>query len=221
MPWTLIDSATESDSVLELYGKDGMFMIRANGFELMNGFHHESETALGMMAASLARSRAPRVLVGGLGLGYTVAALTEALAGAGTVTVAELSATVIDWFERHIRSSVLAGDHDNLVITHADVVDLMTDADSYDVVVLDTDNGPEPLVTARNARIYSVAGLRALHACLAPRGTALLWSGFESAAFEEAARHAGFAVRCDAFQRARADLSHYVYVLTKNSAIGA
>ena len=218
MPWILIDSAAEGDAVLELYGKDGMFMIRANGLELMNGFHHESETALGVMAAGVVRSREPRILIGGLGLGYTVAALMSALGNRGLVTVAELSATVIDWFHRHVKASVLPANHHNLVIAQADIVDLMTGTDCYDVVVLDTDNGPEPLVATRNARIYSAAGLSALHECLSANGVALLWSGFRSAAFEETARQAGFAVRCDRFQRQRADLSHYVYVLAKNSA---
>lgn len=216
MPWTLIDSATEGDALLELYGKDGVFMIRANGLELMNGFNHESETALGIMAAKLARARAPRILVGGLGLGYTTAALVGALGDRGTVTVAELSSAVIDWFSRHIKVSVLPGSHHNLTIVHADVTDVMASGSGYDVVVLDTDNGPVPLVTAGNEALYSTAGLRALRGCLAADGVALLWSGFESAAFEEAAQGAGFSVRCEPFRRTRVDLSHYVYVLTRS-----
>ena len=67
----MIDSATEEDALLELYGKDGVFMIRANGLELMNGFNHDSETALGTFAAGLANAREPRILIGGLVLGYT------------------------------------------------------------------------------------------------------------------------------------------------------
>lgn len=218
MPWALIDSTTEGDAVLELYGKDGRFMIRANGLELMNGFNHDSETALGIMAADLARVRESHILIGGLGLGYTVAALIGALGDRGTVTVAELSEAVIDWFGRHIKPWVLPGTHDNLTIVHADVTGLMKGESRYDVVVLDTDNGPEPLVTTGNADIYSIVGLSALHECLSENGVALLWSGFESAAFEEAARSAGFSVRCEPFHRDRADLSHYVYVLTKNDA---
>jgi spermidine synthase len=220
MPWTLIDSTTEGDAVLELYGKDGMFMIRANGLELMNGFSHESETALGIMAAGvaadLAGAREPRILVGGLGLGYTVAALMGALGDHGTVTVAEISSAVIDWFDRHIKASVLPGAHDNLTVAHTDVAHLMKGENRYDVVVLDTDNGLEPLVTARNEGLYSTAGLRALHRCLSANGVALFWSGFESAAFEDSARRAGFSVRCNPFRRTRADLTHYVYVLTKD-----
>ncbi|MGH6930190.1 MAG: hypothetical protein ACREEV_17870, partial [Dongiaceae bacterium] len=140
MTWTLIESATEHDAMLELYGKDGKFMIRANGLELMNGFSHESETALGAFAAGLAPSDGARFLVGGLGLGYTVAALMEALEDRGTVTVAELSSAVIAWFRRHVKASVLPHDPANLVIVNADIAALLAEPGRYDVIILDVDN---------------------------------------------------------------------------------
>jgi len=87
---------------------------------------------------------------------------------------------------------------------------------SFDVVVLDVDNGPEPLVTSRNATLYSTQGLKRLQTCLSADGVALLWSGFESPAFEAAAERAGFTVRCEPFRRERADLFHYTYVLAKD-----
>jgi len=216
MTWTLIDSATERDTVLELYGKNGRFMIRANGFELMNGFCHDSETALGTFAAGLAPSEEARFLVGGLGLGYTAAALLEALHGTGTVTVAELSSAVIGWFHRHVRASVLPDARGNLTIVNADIGDLLRGRDRYDVVILDVDNGPEALVAAANAGLYSVDGLRALHGCLSNHGVGLLWSGFESAEFAGRAKEAGFTVACEPFRRERADLDHYIYVLTRS-----
>jgi spermidine synthase len=215
MTWTLIESATEHDTALELYGKDGKFMIRANGLELMNGFSHESETALGTFAAGLAPSDGARFLVGGLGLGYTVAALVDAVEDRGTVTVAELSSAVIAWFERHVKASVLPRDPANLSIAHADVAALLAEPGRYDIVILDVDNGPEPLVTATNVGIYSTDGLSRLHRSLSERGVALLWSGFESADFAARAKEAGFAVTCERFRRERADLDHYIYVLRR------
>ena len=221
MPWSLLDSVTENDALLELYGKNGMFMIRANGLELMNGFCHDSETALGHLAAELASTRAPRVLVGGLGLGYTVAALADALGERGTIAVAELSGAVIDWFHRYVEPSVVPKQRRDPRIVRADVADLLAAGEQYDVIVLDVDNGPEPLVTAGNAALYSPAGLRALHSSLSEQGTALLWSGFQSTSFESSAQEAGFAVTCERYRRPRADLSHFIYVLTKefNAAI--
>ena len=218
MPWTLIESATEGDALLELYRKDGVFMIRANGLELMNGFCHDSETSLGRLAAALAPRPEPRILLGGLGLGYTVAALVEALGTAASITVAELSAGVIGWFHRHVRPSVLPDIPTGMTIVQADIVDLLETEHRHDLVVLDIDNGPEPLVTPKNGALYSVEGLTTLYRCLSPKGIALLWSGFESADFAARAEHAGFRVRCEPFRRARADLSHYIYVLEKNGA---
>ena len=221
MTWTLIESATEHDATFELYGKDGKFMIRANGLELMNGFSHESETALGAFAAGLAPSDGARFLVGGLGLGYTVAALVEALEGRGTVAVAEMSSAVIAWFRRHVKPSVLPHDPGNLSIVHADVATVLAEPGRYDAIILDVDNGPEPLVTAANTWLYGRDGLHALHGCLSDRGVALLWSGFESADFSARATEAGFAVTCEPFRRGRADLDHYIYVLTKDDAAAA
>jgi spermidine synthase len=220
MTWTLIDSVTERDAALELYGKDGRFMIRANGLELMNGFCHESESALGTFAASLAPREGARFLIGGLGLGYTAAALLKAIGGGGTVTVAELSTAVIDWFHGHVKASVLP-DSCGLAIINADIADLLKERHRYDVIILDVDNGPEPLVTAANAGLYSTGGLRALHDCLTECGVALLWSGFESTEFAARAQDAGFTVTCEPFRRERADLDHYIYVLAKNGAPAA
>ncbi|HWA50091.1 MAG TPA: hypothetical protein VG742_17600 [Dongiaceae bacterium] len=217
MSWTLIDSATEGDALLELYRKDAVFMIRANGLELMNGFCHDSEVALGRLAAEMAPP-APRILLGGLGLGYTAAALAQALGAHGTITVAEFSAAVIDWFDRHVRRSVLPEMPGNLAVVHADIADMLKDANRYDLIVLDVDNGPEPLVTARNGSLYTIEGLRSLHGSLSQNGSVLLWSGFESADFAERAEHAGFRVRCEAFLRGRSDLSHYIYILEKREA---
>ena len=220
MSWALLESATENDAFLELYGKDGTFMIRANGRELMNGYCHDSEVALGNAAARLAPGDQPRVLVGGLGLGYTAAAVRTSLQGRGTITVAELSSAVIDWFHRYTAQSLLSdpdqSDPDaGIEIVHANIADLMTVADRYDVVVMDVDNGPEPLVTATNAALYSSHGLSMLHACLSPNGVALIWSGFESPAFATRAKEAGFTVACEQFQRERAELAHFIYVLRK------
>lgn len=216
MPWALIDTAVEDQTTFELYAKDGIYMIRANGLELMNGFCRDSEIALGARAAELAPGQAPRVLIGGLGLGYTVAALRERLGARGQVTVAELSPAVIGWFDRYSRAAVLPECPGNVTIVHADVADLLLLRRRYDAIVLDVDNGPEPLVAATNGALYAPKGLRQLHACLSDDGVALLWSGFESEAFVATATAHGFTVTCEPFERlGRPDLSHFIYVLRK------
>jgi len=122
---------------------------------------------------------------------------------------------VIDWFHRHVRPSVLPEMPGNLAIVHADIGDLLAAEDCYDLIVLDVDNGPEPLVTAGNAGLYAIGGLRSLHRSLSRNGNILLWSGFESADFIARAEQAGFRVKCEPFLRARSELSHYIYVLAK------
>jgi spermidine synthase len=214
MPWELIDSAQDGDSHLELYAKDGIYMIRANGLELMNGFTHGSETAFGRIAGALAPNAAPTILIAGLGLGYTLAAASEALGGRGTITVAEFSAAVIAWFERHVRVSVLPEMPQNVTIRESDVIAHLKSGPRYDLILLDIDNGPEPFTRASNATLYDRAGLGLLRKAINDGGAVLLWSGFQSVEFEATAREAGFSVsRRVVANGPRTDLDHHIYVL--------
>jgi spermidine synthase len=216
MPWDLIASERDADAHLELFRKDGVFMIRANGLELMNGATHESETALGHLAAELAEGDDPRILIGGLGLGYTVAALCEKLGSRGSVTVAEFSPAVIGWFHAHIRPSVLPVVPTNLTIVAADVLTHLWEQPRYDLILLDVDNGPEPFTRAGNAVLYERDGLRVLRDRLRPGGAVLLWSGFEAADFEATARGVGFDLaRRHIRNGPRPELDHHIYLLVR------
>jgi spermidine synthase len=215
MPWLPLESAQDGETLLELYAKDGVYMIRANGFELMNGFSHDSETAFGHLAAELAPNAAPSILIAGLGLGYTLAAASEVLGERGTITVAEFSPAVIDWFQRHVRASVLPRMPRNITIRETDAIAHLKAGARYDLVLLDIDNGPEPLVRASNATLYDREGLKLLRNALTDDGRVLLWSGFESASFETAALEAGFSVtRRIVVNGPRAELDHHIYVLS-------
>ncbi|GAB2176632.1 hypothetical protein [Dongia sp. agr-C8] len=214
MPWERIDSARDGDSHLELYAKDGVYMIRANGLELMNGFAHDSETAFGQLVAELAPNASPRILIAGLGLGYTLAAATAALGVRGRITVAEFSAAVIGWFERHVRASVLPETPKNVEILESDAIAHLKSGARYDLILLDIDNGPEPFTRATNATLYDRAGLDLLRSALNENGRVLLWSGFRSEGFEELARAAGFAVtRRVVANGPRPELDHHIYIL--------
>lgn len=214
MPWELLDSAQHGDTHLELYAKDGIHMIRANGLELMNGFAHESETAFGHLAGELAPNDAPQVLIAGLGLGYTLAAASAALGDRGTITVAEFSPAVIAWFERHVRASVLPVMPKNVAIRETDVIAHLKSGARHDLILLDIDNGPEPFTCSSNATLYDRAGLQLLRNALNESGSILLWSGFRSVEFEAKARDAGFSVtRRVVANGPRPDLDHHIYVL--------
>jgi spermidine synthase len=222
MAWDLIETAQVPDGELTLYRQGEVFMIRANGYELMNGLGHQSELALGRMAVEVAPSPTPHILIGGLGLGYTLAATTEALAGKGRITVAELSAKVIDWFDRYVAATVLPRRPDDLAIVPGDIGGLMRreDVGPFDVIVLDVDNGPEALVSPGNAALYSADGLRAFAAKLTVDGIILLWSAFDAPAFVSLAEEAGFTVSCRTLAAVRRpDLLHYAYILAPRPAI--
>ncbi len=128
------------------------------------------------------------VLIGGLGIGD---ALDEALAceRVASVTVAELEPTIVRWFRAHggerARRAEAAERSGRARVLVADVADLLTAAqDAWDVVALDTDNGPEWLVRGENARLYTAAGLYAVRAALRPGGAAVFWSPEEYPSFE-------------------------------------
>jgi spermidine synthase len=214
MPWELIESAHHADTLLELYAKDGIYMIRANGLELMNGFAHDSETAFGQLVAELAPNEAPNVLIAGLGLGYTLAAASQALGARGTITVAEFSPAVIAWFERHVRASVLPETPKNVTIIETDAIAHLKFGVRYDLILLDIDNGPEPFTRESNATLYDRAGLELLRNALNANGSVLLWSGFKSKSFEALAHEAGFSVtRRIVANGPRPELDHHIYVL--------
>ncbi len=221
MAWELVDSAMVEEGELTLYRQDELgqgpvFMIRANGLELMNGLGHQSETVLGRMAVAVAKSEDPHILIGGLGLGYTLAAALADLHGRGRVTVAELSPKVIDWFDAHVAPHVLPARPDTCALVPGDIGAFIRreDVGPFDVIVLDVDNGPEALVTPRNQGLYSPAGLHAFAAKLAPGGAILLWSAFEAPAFVALAEGAGFKVTSTALAAIRRpDLLHYAYLL--------
>jgi len=214
MPWERVESARHADSHLELFIKDGIYMIRANGLELMNGFAHDSETAFGHLVGELAPNGQPNVLIAGLGLGYTLAAASQALGRRGAIAVAEFSPAVIDWFQRHVRASVLPVMPENVTIIRADAVEHLQSGRRYDLILLDIDNGPEPFTRESNATLYDRAGLALLRNALNPCGRVLLWSGFRSDSFEALARDAGFSVARRVIANGpRPELDHHIYVL--------
>jgi spermidine synthase len=218
MPWSRLEAARLDGRALDLYvDESGVHMIRVDGFELMNGHGHESEDALGLLAAELAPGPSPRILLGGLGLGYTLASLVRALDGAGSVTVAELSPDVIRWYEEHFRPGLFAAHPPNVRIVEADVGRPIAGEEPYDVIALDVDNGPKALSSGDNDFLYGPEGLRRFGTRLAAHGHLLVWSAFESADFAAAAEDAAYAVECRPMRAAGRRDFHYVYVLRRRA----
>lgn len=218
MAWSHLEAARLDGRALDLYVDEaGLHMIRVDGLELMNGQGHQSEDALGRLAARLAGAPSPHILLGGLGLGYTLAALARALDGCGTITVAEISADVIRWYEAHFRRRLFAVHPGNVRIVHGDVGSPIAGEPRYDVIALDVDNGPKALSADGNDRLYGVEGLRRFGARLAAHGVLLVWSAFESVEFAAAAEAAGYAVDCLPMDSAGRRDFHFVYILRRRA----
>jgi spermidine synthase len=213
--WTEVDRDELDGRPLVLYrAPDDALMIRVDGMELMNSRWHQSEDELGELAAHAAGVQQPRILLGGLGLGYTLLALERALAGRGQVTVAEVSAAVVRWFGTWTRPILFPGWHPNARVVAADVADLLQPGAGYDVICLDVDNGPQPLSLPANGYLYEPQGLAAMRAALAPGGVILVWSAFEDPRFEAAGGAAGLAVTMTGVVHPdRPELEHTLYQL--------
>jgi SAM-dependent methyltransferase len=193
--WVLIDRAETPDGgALELWQRGDEFSIRSAGRELMGSAQHGSEQRLAALAlaavdraavdraalgrAALGRAARPRVLIGGLGFGYTLAAALAGLGSTGRVVVAEISAAVIAW--NRGAPGELAGQplrDPRVLLRAADVIDeLMHAEEPFEVILLDVDNGPSALSQARNAWLYDERGLARLNAALSPGGVLGVWS---------------------------------------------
>lgn len=184
----LAESKTREGGTLSLHQHDGAFSISFNGKELMHSKATASETLLGRLGiARLERGAANRILIGGLGLGFTLKSILKAMGPETRVEVAELVPAVIAWNRSHLQS--LNGkllDDPRVEIRTADVARLIRKAppETYDAIVLDVDNGPVAMVAANNASLYSVPGIRSMREALKPGGRFVVWSAGPDAKFE-------------------------------------
>ena len=202
LPWTLLGRAPipGSPDRLLLWQRGDEFSIRISGYvsELMNSRLHGSEEALATQAcALLAAPNAARVLVGGLGMGFTLAAALAAVGEAGRVTVAELVPEVIEWNRGPLGAA--AGrplDDARTSVQVSDVADVIRAARAeYDAVLLDVDNGPEGMTQHENNWLYTPAGLAAARRSLRAGGVLAIWSATRDEGFTRRLTAAGFAVQ--------------------------
>ena len=226
IPWEHLASAKLPDGSRELRLKrrGGEFSIMLGANELMNSRLSGSEEALARLACDrIAGRRKPRVLIGGLGMGFTLRAALAVLAADARIDVAELLPEVIDW-ARGPMAEVLAGclDDPRVTIRFADVGGLIADAAStYDVILLDVDNGPEGLTVAANDRLYGHAGLAAARRALTTGGVLAVWSQGPDSGFTRRLRDAGLAVEEVKTRAGRGrGARHVIWLATNGAAIG-
>lgn len=193
----LAETRTPDGTMLVLFRHDGEFLIRADGAELMSTRHHRSEDMLAELAcASLRDSEHARVLIGGLGFGFTLRAALRILPATAQVVVAELVRAVIDWNQNAEYDLACASLRDARVeLRHADVAQVLRDsAGTFDAIMLDVDNGPDPMTTSGNGALYGDAGIRMTTAALRPGGCLVYWSAQDDRKFERALRRASLVV---------------------------
>ena len=183
---------------LKLFRRGSDFMIVLDRNELMSSRMSGSEEALATLTAErLAGVAAPRLLVGGYGMGFTLRAALACLGPAAVVTVAELVPEILDWAKgpmRDLTAGCLADPRVRLV--EADVAALIARGErSFDAILLDVDNGPDGLTRPGNDRLYSPAGLEAAKAALRPGGVLAIWSAAPDPQFSRRLAGAGFEVR--------------------------
>lgn len=198
-PWILLGQTEVpgDGGAMKLYQRAFEFSISVRNEELMNSRMHGSEEALAELACKRIGSRPrPRVLVGGLGMGFTLRAALDHLGPGAEVVVAELVPAVVEWNRTFLAD--LAGkplDDPRVGIWQGDVGRAIRERpEAFDAILLDVDNGPDGLTHAGNDRHYSAHGLAAAKAALKAGGILAVWSAEPDAAFTKRLRGAGFSV---------------------------
>ncbi|MGD1036943.1 MAG: hypothetical protein ABR878_07035 [Roseiarcus sp.] len=184
----LARASTREGDELRLRRREAEFEIRFNGWELVSTRSSRSEEMLAtLVCRSLTRARS-RMLIGGLGMGFTVRAALDALGPEASITVCELIPAIIDWNRTLIADLARRPlDDGRVTVVNCDVVEILASRQRvFDAVLLDVDNGPEAVLYQSNQRLYSVSGLELIKRSLGSHGTVGIWSADVSSKFEKA-----------------------------------
>lgn len=221
IPWIQLDSAKVpgGSEELRLKRRGNEFSIMLGANELMNSRLSGSEEALAWLSLAKIRDRRrPSMLIGGLGMGFTLRAALAELPSDATVVVAELVPPVIAW-ARGPMAGLFEGclDDSRVELREADVADLIgAGKAAYDAILLDVDNGPDGLSRPGNDRLYGLPGLAAARAALKPGGVLAVWSAHPDRAFAARLRQSGFEVEEVATRaRGKRGARHIIWLATR------
>jgi spermidine synthase len=198
IPLELLDTAPLPDGgELRLMQRGQDFMILFGRNELMSSRLRGSEEALATLSCERICDRPkPKILIGGLGMGFTLRQAIKELPPQAGIVVGELVPKIVAWAKgplAHLFGDCL--DDPRVDVQIEDIHALITEADGdYDAILLDVDNGPDGLIHAENDRLYSKYGLRAAKAALTPGGVLAIWSAYPDNGFAQRLRTAGFDV---------------------------
>jgi len=220
IPWVQLASARTPDGAeeLRLKRRGAEFSIMLGTNELMNSRLSGSEEALARLTCErIADRKRPDILIGGLGMGFTLRAALAALDGDAAVTVAELVPEVVAWALGPM-AGIFDGclDDPRVTIREADVGQLIrAEAAAWDAILLDVDNGPEGIVYKGNDSLYSATGLAGARAALKPGGVLAVWSQGPDSGFTRRLKQAGFLVEeINARARGKRGARHVIWIAT-------
>jgi len=218
----LARAGNDAGDEIMLRRRGDIYEIRYNGLELMSNRNHASEDILANRSIALMGHAARRVFIGGLGMGFTLRTTLDHLGADAEIVVCELVPEIVEWNRTCLGH--LAGDplrDPRVKVRVGDVMDVIRrEAASYDVILMDTDNGPDFTVRASNGGIYERAGLEAVRQALRPGGVASFWSATRSPAFERRLDDVALKWWRDEVPLipGRSDAIHYIYFATDSIA---
>lgn len=221
-PWKTLESITTDEGVLELRQRDERdFLITVGGLVLMNSLANRSEVVLGQLGCKHLRSHpAPRVLVGGLGMGYTLKAVLNSLPATAQVVVAELNPVVLNWCRGPLAALTdNAVDDPRVSVEITDVADLVRRTakgdpeQRFDAIVFDLYKGPHYRTDARNDPLYGSRAIGMARDALNNKGVFAIWGENYDEGFVKRLRSAGFKVSSQ--RPGRGGLRHAVFVANK------
>ena len=216
-PRIKLAESKSSEGVLSLTEHDGSYSISLDGKELMNSRVYASELLLGSLDVDrLNNETDERILIGGLGLGFTLKGVLELVGDKATIEVAEIMPEVVEWNQTHLKKlngSLL--DHPQVQVRELDVTHLIQQAEpkTYDSILLDVDNGPNAMVSETNASLYCNNGIQSICRVLRENGRLLVWSAGPDQGFKKRLIRAGLQVeiiRAKAHQGAKSP-SHFLF----------
>ncbi|MDF7797907.1 hypothetical protein P4C99_00430 [Pontiellaceae bacterium B1224] len=198
-PWVLLDTTEVpgDGAIMKLYQRAFEFSISVKNEELMNSRMHGSEDALAERACGRVANLADTcVLIGGLGMGFTLRAALDELNKDAVVEVAELVPAVVAWNRTHLADLAKRPLEDPRTLVHESDVALVMKAAAgkYDAIMLDVDNGPDGLTHTGNDRLYTSGGIKAAQKALKPGGILGIWSAEPDRSFTKRLRGAGMKV---------------------------
>lgn len=212
---------TPDGEEMALFQRGRDFMIEINGQDLMQSREHESERLLAQLGcAHLADRKRPSVLIGGLGMGYTLRQALDVLSPEAHVVVGELLDSVIEWNQAYFGELCGQPLGDGRVELKAgDVVKLIAHSrERFDAILLDIDNGPDAMTASSNRHLYDSEGIRACGRALRTSGCLAVWSAESSKTFEQRLQRCGFHVRCFRVpaHKGGKSLSRFVWVASED-----